>query len=224
MSNRPAVLIFAHRGASDARLENTLPAFAHALERGADGVELDVQLSRDGEAVVFHDADLLRLGGRHEKVEHLTWAELAQVQLLHGHKIPRLADVVAMWPTDRWLNVELKSGGAAVARETVRVLAGRPGVVLSSFDPRMLLAARAAGSAYEHALLLAAESPAFLHVHGAQAFGCAAVHLDHRLCTEGTIRRYKDQGLAVGVWTVNDPARKQTMTSWGADRIITDRV
>lgn len=216
------MLIFAHRGASDARLENTLPAFLHALERGADGVELDVQFSRDGEVVVFHDADLLRLAGRHERVEHLTWDELSQVSLLGGAKIPRLRDLLAVWPTDRWLNVELKAGGTAIGREAVRVLAGRPKVLLSSFDPRMLLAARAAGSGYEHALLLAAESPPFLHVHGAQVFGCAAVHLDHRLCTPSTVQRYQAQGLLVGVWTVNSLLRKQEVASWGVARIITD--
>ena len=216
------MMILAHRGASDARLENTLPAFTHAIERGADGVELDVQLSRDGEVIVFHDADLLRLAGRAERVEHLSWDELARVVLLHGGRIPRLVDLLAAWPTDRWLNVELKAGGAAMARETVRLLAGRPRVILSSFDPRLLLVARAAGSAYEHALLLAAESPPFLHASGAQAFGCAAVHLDHRLCTAATIRRYHDQGLQVGVWTVNSLLRKQALASWGVDRIITD--
>jgi hypothetical protein len=134
-----------------------------------------------------------------------------------GGKIPRLVDVLAMWPTDRWLNVELKAGGAAVARETVRVLAGRPGVVLSSFDPRMLLAARAAGSAYEHALLLAAESPAFLHANGAQAFGCAGVHLDHRLCTEGTIRRYQRRRACGRGVDGEQPLRKQEVASWGVD-------
>ncbi len=216
------MLIFAHRGASDARLENTLPAFLHALERGADGVELDVQLTRDGEVIVFHDADLLRLAGRHERVENLSWDELSQVVLLRGGKIPRLSDLLAVWPTDRWLNVELKAGGAAIGREAVRVLEGRPRVLLSSFDPRMLLAARAAGSAYEHALLLAAESPPFLHVSGAQAFGCAAVHLDHRLCTLATVQRYQAQGLQVGVWTVNSLLRKQEVASWGVARIITD--
>ncbi len=216
------MLIFAHRGASDARLENTLPAFLHALERGADGVELDVQLSRDGEVVVFHDADLLRLAGRHEWVEQLSWDELSQVTLMGGGKIPRLVDLLAVWPTDRWLNVELKAGGAAIGREAVKVLAGRPRVLLSSFDPRMLLAARAAGSGYEHALLLAAESPPFLHVSGAQAFGCASVHLDHRLTTAATVRRYQAQGLQVGVWTVNSPLRKQEVASWGVTRIITD--
>lgn len=216
------MLIFAHRGASDARLENTLPAFLHALERGADGVELDVQLTRDGEVIVFHDADLLRLAGRHERVENLSWDELSQVVLLRGGKVPRLADLLAVWPTDRWLNVELKAGGAAIGREAVRVLEGRPRVLLSSFDPRMLLAARAAGSAYEHALLLAAESPPFLHVSGAQAFGCAAVHLDHRLCTLATVQRYQAQGLQVGVWTVNSLLRKQEVASWGVARIITD--
>jgi glycerophosphoryl diester phosphodiesterase len=215
-------MIFGHRGASDARLENTLPAFTHAIERGADGVELDVQLSRDGEVVVFHDADLARLAGRYERVEHLRWDELSRALLLQGGRIPRLVDLLEVWPTDRWLNVELKAGGAQVARETVRVLAGRPRVILSSFDPRMLLAARAAGSAYEHALLLAAESPPFLHAGGAQAFGCAAVHIDHRLCTPATIRRYREQGLQVGAWTVNDPRRKQTLADWGVERIITD--
>ena len=216
------MMIFAHRGASDSRLENTLPAFVHAIERGADGVELDVQLSRDGEVVVFHDDDLIRLAGRHEKIANTSWDALSQVVLMRGAKIPRLSDLLAVWPTDRWLNVELKAGGAQVGRETVRLLAGRPRVMLSSFDPRMLLAARAAGSAYEHALLLAAESPPFLHAGGAQAFGCAAVHLDHRLCTAATVRRYHDQGLQVGVWTVNSLLRKQEVASWGVDRIITD--
>ena len=216
------MMIFAHRGASDARLENTLPAFLHALERGADGVELDVQLSRDGEVIVFHDADLLRLAGRHERVEHLTWEELSAVTLLRGGKIPRLRDLLGVWPTDRWLNVELKAGGAQIGREAVRVLSGRPRVLLSSFDPRMLLAARGSGSAYEHALLLAAESPPFLHVNGAQAFGCGAVHLDHRLCTAATVRRYHGQGLQVGLWTVNSPLRKQEVEGWGVERIMTD--
>lgn len=216
------MLILAHRGASDAHLENTLPAFLHAIERGADGVELDAQLSRDGEVIVFHDADLVRLAGRQERVEHLTWDELSRVPLHHNHRIPRLSDVLDAWPTDRWLNVELKAGGAPLAQKVASLLHGRPKVILSSFDPRMLLAARAAGSAYEHALLLAAQSPPFLHVGGAQAFGCASVHLDHRLCTARTIQRYRDEGLGVGVWTVNGLLRKQEVAAWGVDRIITD--
>ncbi len=214
--------VFAHRGASDERLENTLPAFTRALERGADGVELDVQLTHDDEVVIFHDLDLLRLAGRHDRIEHLSWDALSQVALVGGAKIPRLEALLAMWPTDRWLNVELKAGGAKLARETVRLLAGRPRVILSSFDPRMLLAARAAGSGYEHALLLAAESPPFLHVDGARMFGCTAVHLDHRLCTEATVRRYRDQGLAVGAWTVNSSQRKQVLAAWGVIRVMTD--
>ncbi|MFY0540865.1 glycerophosphodiester phosphodiesterase [Nannocystis pusilla] len=82
------MMILAHRGASDTHLENTLPAFLHALERGADGVELDVQLSRDGEVVVFHDPELVRLAGRQQRIEHTTWDELAQVQLHRNQRIP----------------------------------------------------------------------------------------------------------------------------------------
>ncbi|HEY8374839.1 MAG TPA: glycerophosphodiester phosphodiesterase [Nannocystis sp.] len=216
------MLILAHRGASDACLENTLPAFHLALERGADGIELDAQLTRDGEVVVFHDHNLARLANRQERIEHLTWDELSQVQLHRNQRIPRLAEVLDMWPTNRWLNVELKAGGAALAQRVVRLLAGRPMVILSSFDPRMLLAARAAGSAYEHALLLAAPSPPFLFVTGPQAYGCAAVHVDHRLCTARTVERFKAKGLTVGVWTVNGLLRKQEVAAWGVDRIITD--
>jgi glycerophosphoryl diester phosphodiesterase len=216
------MLILAHRGASDASLENTLPAFLLALERGADGIELDAQLTRDGEVIVFHDCDLVRLAGRQERVEHLTWEEVARAQLHHNQRIPRLAELLDAWPTNRWLNVELKAGGAALAQKVVRLLAGRPMVILSSFDPRMLLAARAAGSAYEHALLLAAQSPPFLHVSGPQIYGCAAVHIDHRLCTARTVERFHGQGLTVGVWTVNSLLRKQEVAAWGVDRIITD--
>ena len=128
------MLILAHRGASDARLENTLAAFTHAIERGADGVELDVQLSRDGEVIVFHDHDLARLAGRQEKIEHLTWDELSRVALHQNNRIPRLVDVLEHWPTDRWLNVELMKNAACMVGNSSAGVREAPFLGLPSLD------------------------------------------------------------------------------------------
>ena len=70
------VLVIAHRGASRRRPENTLPAFDEALRLGCDAIELDVQLSRDGVPVVFHDKTLSRAGAGRKRVAGLKLAEL----------------------------------------------------------------------------------------------------------------------------------------------------
>ena len=73
--------IFAHRGASSFHLENTLSAFKKAKELGADGIELDLQISKDGILVVFHDVDLKRLAGRNRLVSQCDYKELVQYNL-----------------------------------------------------------------------------------------------------------------------------------------------
>jgi len=74
-------LIIGHRGASAVAPENTLAAFTRALEDGADGIELDVRLSRDGVPVVIHDATLKRTGGEARVVAEMSSAELARTDV-----------------------------------------------------------------------------------------------------------------------------------------------
>ena len=74
-------LIIAHRGASALAPENTLAAFRKAIEDGAEGIEFDVRLSKDGTAVVFHDADLKRIAGRDEKIIDLSFEELQKIDI-----------------------------------------------------------------------------------------------------------------------------------------------
>ena len=127
----------AHRGAAGIQPENTLPAFADAVARGCDGAELDVQLSRDGVAVVHHDyrlmRDVARQGGEWldapgPRIKDLTLAELRQFDIgrprprsvyatshpdlrpIDGATIPTLADVVAIAAPPFCLFVELKCG------------------------------------------------------------------------------------------------------------------
>jgi glycerophosphoryl diester phosphodiesterase len=150
-SDRP-LLIFGHRGYAAAAVENTLPAFEKAATLGIAGIELDVQLSRDGEVVVAHDGDLSRLGGDPRRIITLTASELAEIALradrdgteLTARGVPTLNEVIDAVPSPMIIDIELKSYpdtpyqlAAAVARLiSDRGVAAR--VFVSSFDPRLV--------------------------------------------------------------------------------------
>src|SRR5690349_23790224 len=92
-SSRP--LVFAHRGGSALAPENTMAAFANGLAHGADGIELDVHLSRDGAVVVHHDVTVDRTTTGRGAVAALSQAELARLD------VPTLADVLRGFPDTR---------------------------------------------------------------------------------------------------------------------------
>ena len=132
---------FAHRGlhTPDKRVpENSLAAFGAAAEAGY-GMELDVQLSRDGQVVVFHDDDLLRVCGREERVEELTLAELRTLSLCGTEeRIPLFSQVLALVHGRTPLIVELKSGkrNRELCEKTLALLRGYSGAYcVESFDP-----------------------------------------------------------------------------------------
>ena len=112
--------VFAHRGASHYAPENTLPAFALAAAQGADGIELDVHLSKDGELVVIHDEELDRTTDGTGLVRDHTLAQL-QALCADNHmpgfadaRIPTLREVLALVrPTPLLVNIELKTGSAS---------------------------------------------------------------------------------------------------------------
>ncbi len=125
----------AHRGLHGGGVvENTLPAFARAVEKGF-GVELDIQLSSDGEAVVFHDYDLKRVFGVDRKVKSCTSKELAALG------VPTLREVLALLDGRIPLVAELKgeNGDTAVCRKAAEVLDGYRGLYcIESFNPLYL--------------------------------------------------------------------------------------
>ena len=124
MPRRPSPLVIAHRGVSAHAPENTLAAFQMAIDVGADGVELDVRLSKDGVPIVVHDRNLVRLAGRSDSVANLTAGELSRVDVgshfnavrprrarseFVGAGVPTLAAVLELFGT--WtgkVHVELK--------------------------------------------------------------------------------------------------------------------
>ncbi|MCC5792747.1 MAG: glycerophosphodiester phosphodiesterase family protein [Legionellaceae bacterium] len=100
--------LIAHRGAHDQAkgiIENTLPAFARAMELGCDGIELDIQTSRDGEWMVCHDDNLQRLFGIAQRIADLSAAEIRQLAPM----IPTLQEVIAQCAGKQILFIELKT-------------------------------------------------------------------------------------------------------------------
>ena len=109
--------VWAHRGASGYAPENTLDAFRKAVEMGADGIELDVQMTKDGELVVIHDETINRVSNGKGWVKDYTYEELKKFNFNKTHleytkeEIPTLEQVYRLIkPTNLTINVEIKTG------------------------------------------------------------------------------------------------------------------
>ena len=146
--SRPLPLIIAHRGDLSNAPENTLPAFQRARESGADGIELDVRLTRDDQLVVYHDRGLKRIGGVRSLVTNTTLQEMRSLDVggwfgpeFRGLQAPTLDEVFELLPPDYLVNVEMKAvidRMRLIAHKVAEVVKrhGRQGSTLvSSFNP-----------------------------------------------------------------------------------------
>ncbi|HET9598432.1 MAG TPA: glycerophosphodiester phosphodiesterase family protein [Anaeromyxobacteraceae bacterium] len=231
-------LILGHRGASRDAPENTLAAFRLALEQGADGVELDVWRCASGEVVVIHDADTARTAPRGPRrlIRRSTWPELRTMDVgawagVHfaGERIPLLAEVLEALPS-AVVNVELKSAGSPDVRlplAAARVIAAARAserCVVSSFDPVLLAAFRAAAPRVRTGALFGADQAwRVREAIGTRLVRAAAVHPERTLVDEPRVRGWRARGLAVHVWTVDAPAEVARLAALGVDALITNR-
>lgn len=148
-STSPAII--AHRGGCAYAPENTLAAFKKAAEQGADGIELDVRLSADGEVVVFHDADLDRTTNATGAVNSYPLAALKEFDAgswfsdeFAGEKIPTLREVLDLVGDEMLINIELKGPVMLSSRLPEKVAGvvtdsgGRKDIIFSSFNPWLL--------------------------------------------------------------------------------------
>jgi glycerophosphoryl diester phosphodiesterase len=134
--------VIAHRGANKEALENSWRAFELAIEGGAQRIELDVQLSADGHAVVMHDDDLTRTTGVPARISRLTRAELKKLKLVNGEPVPFLDEVVARLLPRIELNIEIKGKSEALARVVAEAVANDPRrdrVIVSCFQAEPLV-------------------------------------------------------------------------------------
>lgn len=224
-SSRP--LVFAHRGGAALRPENTIAAFDHAQALGADGLELDVHLSRDGVAVVHHDRTLERTTSLQGAIATHT------AEQLEVGSVPTLAQVLARYPDTRII-IELKVNGAELARAVVadvRAAHAEARVCVGSFWLRVLRTVRTV--APELATSAAQQEVRWALYRSWCRWplqGCAYAGYQVPECSGSTrvvSPRFIDYahraGLGVQVWTVDDLADARRLLGWGADAIITNR-
>lgn len=226
--------VFAHRGASRYAPENTLEAFRLAMEQGADGIELDVHLSADGELVVIHDEQLERTTNGRGLVKDHT---LAQLQALRADnrmegfasaRIPTLRQVLELVrPGTMQVNIELKTGilwYQGIEEKTLRLvkeLGMQHRVVYSSFNHYSIGQVRRLDPEAETAYLF---SDVIVDLEqDAARRGVKGLHpaLWHAKMAD-LLTGYLNSGLAVRVWTVDRPADLEELMDRGVDAVITN--
>jgi glycerophosphoryl diester phosphodiesterase len=214
----PRPLVLGHRGAPRDAPENTLRSFALAMGQGADGVELDVRLARDGVPVVIHDPEM-EGGGRRVAVAERDWPALQQ---LSASRLPSFEQACS-WAAaaGAWVNVELKVPGAegAVLAE-LRRTGLLPRCFLSSFDPEVVAeVGRRAPESVRFLLLEAWDVEAHrLVVESGAAGVCLAVDAADALALDVL----HNEDLPVVVWTVDGRSRMVELFRAGVAGIITD--
>lgn len=223
-------LIFGHRGVRDPDLaENTMEAFTRAIQAKADGVELDVRLAADGTVVVLHDDTLTRTSVNQDprRPRLMTFQELRQVKQLGDTKVPSLEEALDyLSSVDACVNVEIKYDDVdrlALVRGVRRALkrVNRPPVILSSFDPRVVLWCRALLPAFPVGFLFEPDNRYL--PWNAGALLAQALHPHFSVVNEYAIHFARQQGRLVNVWTVNDPVQMRRMRDLSIDTLITDK-
>jgi glycerophosphoryl diester phosphodiesterase len=221
-------LIIAHRGDSAHRPENTLSSFASALELGVELVEMDVQLSRDGEVVVIHDPTVDRTTDGRGRVREMTLGELRRLSAGYpvrygaafaGERIPTLAQVLGLLRDRARAMIEIKGesvtsdaegGIEALTVAEVRRAGLEKDVALISFDRRALLRCRqlapeiVRGHVFERG-----NAGEFLA--GAREAACEVVMPHKRLLSEDLRDRAREAGLKVATWVVDEPGELPTL-------------
>lgn len=224
-SSRP--LVFAHRGGSALAPENTIAAFDNGLALGADGLELDVHLSRDGMVVVHHDRLLERTTALRGPIAQQRADDLRRAD------VPTLAEVLSRYPDQRVI-IEMKVNSPELAAATVAAIRRADAVdrvCLGSFGLRVLRAARALEPAI-------ATSGAREEVRWALYRSWVRWPVSHvaytgyqipemsgrtRVVSPRFVEYAHDAGLGVQVWTVDTPEAARRLMGWGVDALITDR-
>lgn len=227
--------VWAHRGASGYAPENTLEAFELAAKQKADGVELDVQLSKDGELVVIHDEIIDRVTDGKGKVKDYTVRELKSFKANQTHPeyansvIPTLAEVYDLLkPTGLEINVELKTGiyfYPDIEKKLLK-LAREKGMEeklwYSSFNHYSLIRMKELEPSVRTGILYA-DGIVNVWDYAKKTVGADALHpLYYNIQYPGYLEKTRALGLKTHAWTVNEEADMKALTKAGIEAIITN--
>lgn len=231
-----ATKVWAHRGASAYAPENTIPAYKMAIDMGADGIELDVHMSKDGKLMVIHDETVDRTSNGHGRVVDMTCQELKKLDFSYGKegysnvRIPTLKEVLGLLKnTDLYLNIEIKCdvviyyGIWDKLIELEREMGFEGRIIYSSFNHYVLMKLREVdpnakiGLLYScgivdpwvYANYLKADA---IHPHYFAALNCPVL-----------IEGCNKNGVMINSWTVNSLEDGQKLAEANINAIITNK-
>jgi glycerophosphoryl diester phosphodiesterase len=234
------VRVLAHRGlALDAQGkeldENTLDSFERAVQVGADYIESDIQVTADGQAVLFHDDDLKRVAGIDAPISSLSLSEVQAITLRHGAGIPTLKSALESFPNARF-NLDFKVEGAIIpAAKVISELDVQERVLVASLSE----ARRAAAANLLPKSVSSAGSTRVLGAYFGVLFGLRSlsgwatkpiqvlqipvgsgpIHFDNRRFIDAMKRTNTE----VHFWTINEPEEMLRLAQLGASGVVTDR-
>jgi glycerophosphoryl diester phosphodiesterase len=246
MNRKP--LIIGHRGASAVAPENTIGAFKKAVQVGADGIEFDVQLSRDGIPVIIHDDNLRRTGLLDRRVADLSAEELSRIEVSqwfwrkHGlpepverEGVPTLQEVFQLYQSNPGvLYLEMKCAAtqanelARACCEMISATSLKDRIIVESFDLSAIAEVKRIDPSIKTAALFEPKlnSPQIYFGRGiigqATDVGADEIAVHHTLVRERLIRWAKEAGLAIVVWTVDDPRWIKKAHELQIDALITN--
>ncbi|SIR01515.1 glycerophosphoryl diester phosphodiesterase [Alkalispirochaeta americana] len=227
--------IIAHRGASGYAPENTLPAMERAIQQNAQGLELDVQLTADGQVVVIHDWTLDRTTSGTGAVKDLSLKEIQahdagswKDSSFAGTRVPTLQEVIDLIPDTLLLNVEIKIQAfdrRDIETPVVDILKKNNRLehtVISSFNHECLSKVHQLDKTVKLGCLYEANLMNPLEYFEQMGVEFYSVHLDHDYVSAPIVDLFHAQGLQVYSWTVNTRETAQALQGMGIDGVITN--
>lgn len=218
------MLILGHRGSPSIAPENTLLSFQYALEEGADGIELDVFLSRDGHIVVTHDDNLKKLTGMDVWTKRLSLSELKKLDFGGGEKIPTLDEVFENFGQKfKIINVEIKSTGfrtngiEQALVNCIRKFNLTDKIYVSSFNVFNLNRMKKIAPEIKRGLLIDPKCTLKWIGFWMNYLQVSTLNLETNWATEKRLQKWRSQKVDYWIWTLNDPQK----LPWFQDRQVT---
>ncbi|SCY89713.1 glycerophosphodiester phosphodiesterase [Alkaliphilus peptidifermentans] len=229
------MLVIGHRGASAHGPENTIAAFKMALEKGCSGIELDVQLSKDEEVIVFHDYVVDRTTNGSGYVKDMTLKELKSLdtgtwfdESFVGERIPTLEEVLQAIPKGVLINIEIKNLLIHQGKIEKKVLDlvikydRMKDVIISSFDHYVLKNIRDLNKEIKIGLLIYAniiEPWSYIRIHNLDVY---SIHPTEEYLSKGFVKDAHAHGYKVFSYTINCPDRAKEAYEMGVDAIFSN--
>lgn len=211
-----------HRGVRGIRPENTLESILEAVNLGFDMTEIDIQMTKDGKIIVFHDYDLKRLFNSNKKISELTYEELLTIT----DEIPLLKEVIKnIKDKNMELNIEIKElfQKNGIIEELIYLLerySFKEKVLISSFDHVILKEIKKRDKMLKTAVLVAsrpADPVSVIKAAEADGYNSLYYFMDKEIISE-----CHKHGYFVNIWTVNTKAEAEYYKNMGVDGIISD--